>query len=100
MEVATLFKVDSKTITRWALQGKLKSSRTLGGHRRYRWGDVQEALAAVSAALDPARDGNECGDARGTAKGYQRHKAHGDEPCGPCALGYRLARPGPERAGR
>jgi excisionase family DNA binding protein len=94
MEVATLFKVDSKTITRWALQGKLKSSRTLGGHRRYRWGDVQEALERVTAELEPARDGRECGDAQGTITGYHRHIAHGDVPCDPCAMAWRLSRPG------
>jgi excisionase family DNA binding protein len=34
-EVATLFRVDPKTVTRWAKAGKLTSIRTLGGHRRY-----------------------------------------------------------------
>ena len=35
-EVAALFRVDPKTVTRWAKAGKLTSIRTLGGHRRYR----------------------------------------------------------------
>jgi excisionase family DNA binding protein len=34
-EVATMFRVDPKTVTRWAKAGKLTSIRTLGGHRRY-----------------------------------------------------------------
>jgi excisionase family DNA binding protein len=34
-EVAALFRVDPKTVTRWAKQGKLRPVRTLGGHRRY-----------------------------------------------------------------
>lgn len=34
-EVAALFRVDPKTVTRWAKAGKLSSIRTLGGHRRY-----------------------------------------------------------------
>ena len=34
-EVAFLFRVDAKTVTRWATSGKLTSIRTLGGHRRY-----------------------------------------------------------------
>lgn len=34
-EVAALFRVDAKTVTRWAKAGKLTSIRTLGGHRRY-----------------------------------------------------------------
>ena len=39
-EVATMFRVDPKTVTRWAKAGKLTSIRTLGGHRRYRESDV------------------------------------------------------------
>ena len=43
-EVAALFRVDPKTVTRWAQQGKLHSIRTLGGHRRYREAEVQAFL--------------------------------------------------------
>ncbi len=43
-EVATLFRVDPKTVTRWAKAGKLSSIRTLGGHRRYRESEVRELL--------------------------------------------------------
>ena len=43
-EVATLFRVDPKTVTRWAKAGKLTAIRTLGGHRRYRQSDVQALL--------------------------------------------------------
>lgn len=39
-EVATMFKVDPKTVTRWAKLGKLSSIRTLGGHRRYKEDEV------------------------------------------------------------
>ncbi len=35
-EVGELFGVDSKTVTRWANEGKLSTIRTLSGHRRYR----------------------------------------------------------------
>lgn len=35
-EVAVLFRVDPKTVGRWAAEGKLESTRTPGGHRRYR----------------------------------------------------------------
>ena len=42
-EVATLFRVDPKTVTRWAKAGKLTSIRTLGGHRRYRESEVRLA---------------------------------------------------------
>lgn len=34
-EVADIFRVDIKTVTRWANAGKLKYIRTIGGHRRY-----------------------------------------------------------------
>ena len=39
-EVASLFRVDPKTVTRWAKAGKLTAIRTLGGHRRYRQTEV------------------------------------------------------------
>jgi len=34
-EVADLLHVSPKTVTRWAKDGKLPHSRTLGGHRRF-----------------------------------------------------------------
>lgn len=43
-EVAKLFRVDPKTVTRWAKAGKLTAIRTLGGHRRYRKSEVQSLL--------------------------------------------------------
>lgn len=43
-EVAKLFRVDPKTVTRWAQSGKLSSLRTLGGHRRYRRDEVEKLL--------------------------------------------------------
>ena len=43
-EVASLFRVDPKTVTRWAKAGKLTAIRTLGGHRRYRQSEVQTLL--------------------------------------------------------
>ena len=45
-EVASLFRVDPKTVTRWAKAGKLTAIRTLGGHRRYRQSEVQNLLNA------------------------------------------------------
>jgi len=47
-EVASLFRVDPKTVTRWAKAGKLTSIRTLGGHRRYKESEVKALLGAVS----------------------------------------------------
>ena len=46
-EVATMFRVDPKTVTRWANAGKLTSIRTLGGHRRYRETEVRALLAGI-----------------------------------------------------
>ncbi len=34
-EVARILHVSPKTVTRWAKDGKLPHSRTLGGHRRF-----------------------------------------------------------------
>jgi excisionase family DNA binding protein len=44
-EVAQLFRVDPKTVTRWAKAGKLTAIRTLGGHRRFRKSEVQSLLS-------------------------------------------------------
>jgi excisionase family DNA binding protein len=42
-----MFRVDPKTVTRWAKSGKLTSIRTLGGHRRYRESEVRQLLAGI-----------------------------------------------------
>jgi len=47
-EVATLFRVDPKTVTRWAKAGKLTSIRTLGGHRRFKESEVKTLLTATT----------------------------------------------------
>jgi excisionase family DNA binding protein len=47
-EVAALFRVDPKTVTRWAKAGKISSIRTLGGHRRFRESEVQDLLAGAA----------------------------------------------------
>ncbi len=46
-EVATMFRVDPKTVTRWAKAGKLSAIRTLGGHRRYRESEVRDLLGGI-----------------------------------------------------
>ena len=46
-EVAAMFRVDPKTVTRWAKAGKLSSIRTLGGHRRYLESEVRALLEGV-----------------------------------------------------
>jgi excisionase family DNA binding protein len=49
-EVAALFRVDPKTVTRWAKAGKLSAIRTLGGHRRYRAAEVYALLEGLQVA--------------------------------------------------
>jgi excisionase family DNA binding protein len=48
-EVASLFRVDPKTVTRWAKSGKLTSIRTLGGHRRYKESEVRALLLKTTS---------------------------------------------------
>lgn len=47
-EVAALFRVDPKTVTRWASAGRIGSIRTPGGHRRFRETEVMSLLAALT----------------------------------------------------
>lgn len=48
-EVAAEFRVDPKTVTRWAKAGMIPSLRTLGGHRRFRESDVRAAMGEQRA---------------------------------------------------
>lgn len=48
-EVAEMFRVDPKTVTRWAKAGKLSAVKTLGGHRRYHAHEVHELLRKIQA---------------------------------------------------
>ena len=43
-EVAALYRVDPRTVTRWAKAGRLACIRTLGGHRRYPAAQFQTLL--------------------------------------------------------
>ncbi|GAB3226603.1 developmental transcriptional regulator BldC [Glycomyces halotolerans] len=43
-EVAAMFRVDPKTVTRWAKAGKISAIRTLGGHRRYRESEIRALI--------------------------------------------------------
>jgi excisionase family DNA binding protein len=63
-EVATLFRVDPKTVTRWAAAGRIGSIRTPGGHRRFRESEVRALLRG------------EGGDATETPA--QRHAVEGE----------------------
>lgn len=53
-EVSKLFRVDAKTVTRWARAGRLDSIRTIGGHRRYYKKDVEAILQRAVETSQPA----------------------------------------------
>lgn len=44
-EVATLFHVSTKTVVRWANDGRLPYMSTLGGHRRFPRAEIEQLLA-------------------------------------------------------
>jgi excisionase family DNA binding protein len=47
-EVAEMFRVNPKTVTRWARTGRLQAIKTIGGHRRYRLSEVRKAVEAAN----------------------------------------------------
>jgi excisionase family DNA binding protein len=51
-EVAALFRVDPKTVTRWAAAGRIGSIRTPGGHRRFRESEVRALLEGEAELAD------------------------------------------------
>lgn len=51
-EVATLFRVDPKTVTRWAAAGRIGSIRTPGGHRRFHEAEVRVLLQSEPVYID------------------------------------------------
>jgi len=46
-EVAAMFRVNAKTVTRWARSGRLSAIKTMGGPRRYRLSEVRRAVEAI-----------------------------------------------------
>ena len=53
-QAARLFGVSPRTVTRWAVLGRLPCVTTLGGHRRYREADVRRLLQERGAGPDSA----------------------------------------------
>ena len=49
-EVAEMFRVNPKTVTRWARAGRISAVRTLGGHRRFRASEIRQLLDSVADA--------------------------------------------------
>jgi predicted site-specific integrase-resolvase len=52
-EVAAIFRVDPKTVARWADMGLVSAIRTLGGHRRYSASEIRRLLQGVRGAEVP-----------------------------------------------
>jgi excisionase family DNA binding protein len=48
-EVAAFFRVDPKTVAKWAASGRIKCIRTPGGRPRYRESDVRALLNGTPA---------------------------------------------------
>jgi len=51
-EVAAMFRVNPKTVTRWARAGKISAIRTLGGHRRFKASEIRKFLEQVDDASE------------------------------------------------
>ena len=51
-EVAAMFRVNPKTVTRWARAGKISAIRTLGGHRRFRASEIRKFLEQVDESTE------------------------------------------------
>jgi excisionase family DNA binding protein len=49
-EVAAMFRVNPKTVTRWHRTGKVSAIRTLGGHRRFKASEIRRLLAQGESA--------------------------------------------------
>jgi excisionase family DNA binding protein len=49
-EVAVMFRVNPKTVTRWARAGRISAVRTLGGHRRFRASEIRSFLEEIQDA--------------------------------------------------
>ena len=47
-EVASMFRVNPKTVTRWARAGRISYIKTLGGHRRFKASEIRRLVADAS----------------------------------------------------
>lgn len=53
---ADILHVSSKTISRWAQEGKLSFTRTLGGHRRYDVAQLRQLAASLEVEATEERE--------------------------------------------
>lgn len=51
-EVAAMFRVNPKTVTRWARAGRISYIKTLGGHRRFKASEIRRLLAEADAGAE------------------------------------------------
>lgn len=58
-EVAQIMRVDPRTVANWAKAGKIRCSRTNGGHRRF---PVSAVRAALAGDWDKAANGKPTAD--------------------------------------
>jgi excisionase family DNA binding protein len=49
-----MFRVNPKTVTRWAKAGKISAIRTLGGHRRFRASEIVHYLEQLTSETGAA----------------------------------------------
>jgi excisionase family DNA binding protein len=77
-EVAALFRVDPKTVTRWAAAGRIGSIRTPGGHRRFRESEVRALLEGEGLVDDGDIPGG--GMAGGQQAGPRHHPNGSNSP--------------------
>lgn len=51
-EVAAMFRVNPKTVTRWARAGRISYIKTLGGHRRFKASEIRRLVEEADVSLD------------------------------------------------
>ena len=83
-QVAAMFRVDPKTVTRWASSGRIGFIRTPGGHRRFRETEVRALLAelTVPAATADRLTGSPRGQAVGNSR-FAVDDTSGTRPASP-----------------
>jgi excisionase family DNA binding protein len=61
-EVAAIFRVDTRTVSRWACTGKLRYFLTPGGHRRYPESALREYVRTYQTSAEDSH--TSAGDAQ------------------------------------